>query len=350
MHVHLLRLLAVLILALPSPAADPKLLSMVPANAEAVLGADFRAIMSSGIAQEFMRSATGNSSADLNEMIALTGLDPRRDLHEVVAASMGTKPGANGKTQSQGLVFVSGNFNADRIAAAIAAKGGKKLAYQGRDLWMPEQKDGELAGVMTFLESGVLLAGDEQHVKRYLDSPHASLAGPLRARVDSVSGRYDLWMVSAVSPSTLAKGVGGQSGQVQEAAGALQGDMFQKIESVQGGLKLGPEMKMGIEMIAATAEDATALMNVMQFFQSMMAGGGGGQGAGSMPAGVSKMLSSIRMSAHANTVLVSMSMAERDIVDFLKSASAGAAKSGKTSSPAPKAKPQPKQEEIIIIQ
>lgn len=342
--------MALLLSGIPGFGADARLLSMVPRNAEAVMGADIRAIMSSGLAQEFMRTANTTTDADLNEWIALTGMDPRRDLHEVVAASFSPKSGGATKAQTQGLLFLSGSFNAERIAAAITAKGGKKLAYKGRDLWMPEQKDRESAGAVAFLDGGILLAGDEQQVKRYLDTPPSGLAGPLRARVDAVSGRYDLWMVSAVSPSTLAQGMSGRSGQVQEAAGALQGDMFQKIESVQGGLKLGAETRLGLEMVATTPEDATALMNVMQFFQSMMAGGGGAQGANSMPPGVSKILSSIRMTTQASTVLVSMSMAEKDIVDFLKSASTTPAASGAAKRPSSAPKAQPQQEEIIIIQ
>jgi hypothetical protein len=347
--------MALFLLGLPGFGADARLLSMVPRNAEAVMGADIRAIMNSGLAQEFMRSANNNTNAELNDLIALTGMDPRRDLHEVVAAGFSPAPAAAGKPQAQGLLFVSGNFNADRIAAAITTKGGKKMAYKGRDLWIPPQKDGDSAGAMTFLESGIVLAGDEQQVKRYLDSPPSSLAGPLRARVDAVSSRYDLWMVSTVSPSTLAKGVGGQSGQVQEAAGALQGDMFQKIESVQGGLKLGVETLLGLEMLATTPEDATALMNVMQFFKSMLAGGGGGaQGANSMPPAFGKMLSSVRMTTQANTLMVSLSIPEKDIVDFMKTAAtpppAASAAKRQTPSAKPKPKPQPQQEEIIIIQ
>ncbi|MCW5963904.1 MAG: hypothetical protein KIT83_07690 [Bryobacterales bacterium] len=349
MYLLRIRVLFLLALALPALAADPKLLSMLPSDAEAVIGVDIRAVMRSGITQELMRTATTANMSELNEMIALTGMDPRTDLHEFVAAGFATTPGAAGKKDANGIAFITGNFNQQRLAAAMTSKGGKKTMYKGRELWMPEARAGSGPDVLTFLDGNTLLAGDERHVKRYLDGASAPLSGGLRTRVDSVSGRYDMWMVSVVSPATLVDSVSGKQADLDQAAGALQGDMFQKIKQVQGGLKFGPQTTFGLEMIATTAEDANALMNVLQFFQSMMAGAGG-QGANQMPAGIKDMLSSVRMTTQDKTLLVSMNVMEQDIVNFLKTAATKSTTVENDSPASPAPRSQPKQEEILIIQ
>lgn len=342
-----LRIVLAAALSLSALAADARLLSLVPSDAEAVIGVNFRAVMGSGIAQEIMRTATVSDTSDFNEMIALTGVDPRRDLHELIAAGFATAPGTPNK-DATGIVFVTGNFSPERIGAAITAKGGKTAMHKGHTLWLPPSDSGIGRDAIAFLDGNVLLAGNEARVRRYLDRKPAPLGGPVRARVEDVSSRYDLWMVSAISPSVIADSISSKPKDLEQAAGALQGDMFQKIESVQGGLKFGSTTTLGMEMNATTAQDATALMNVLQFFQSMLAAGGG-QGAAEVPSGVRNALSSVRMQTQDKTLLVSMSMEERDIVEFLRSASANRP-AGAGAKPKPKAKAAPKQEEIIIIQ
>lgn len=343
------RVLFLLALVLPALAADPKLLSMIPADAEAVIGVDIRAVMRSGITQELMRTATTANMDELNNLIALTGMDPRQDLHEFVAAGFATTPGAAGKKDANGIAFVTGNFNQQRLAAAMVSTGGKKSMYKGRELWSVKTQASSGPDVLTFLDGSILLAGDERRVKRYLDGASGPLNPELRARVDSVSGRYDMWMVSVVSPSALADSVSGKQADLDQAAGALQGDMFQKIKQVQGGLKFGPQTTFGLEMLATTAEDANALMNVLQFFKSMMAGSGG-QGANQMPAGMNDMLSSVRMTTQDKTLLVSMNVKEQDIVNFLKTAATKTTTMGNDAPVSPAPRSEPKQEEIIIIQ
>ena len=351
MPIPALRMILLLALSLPGAAADPKLLSLVPGDAEAVIGVDFRAVMRSGVTQELMRTATNTNTAEFDEMVALTGIDPRTDIHEMVAAGFATPTGAKAKGEASGIVFATGNFNAERIAAAIATKGGKKSLYKGRTLWAPPKSaTAGTAGVVTFLEGNVVLAGDDLRVKRYLDGT-SPMASTLRSRLDDVSSRYDLWMVSAVSPRAIADSMSNKQANLEQAAGALQGDMFKKIESMQGGLKFGPQTVMGLEMLASSPEDATALVNVMRFFQSMMAGGGetGAGGKGEMPAAMKSALSAVRLSAQGSTVTVRLSLAEAAVIDFLKKATIKPATQAEAE-PAARPRPTPKQEEIIIIQ
>ena len=104
--------LAIFALATLAFAADSRLLSLLPANSEAVVGVDVQAILSSGLAQEFMKS-TPESTNSLAEFTAMTGVDPKRDIRSVLFAGY-TPPAASGAPKPGGAVglgFISGTFD-----------------------------------------------------------------------------------------------------------------------------------------------------------------------------------------------------------------------------------------------
>lgn len=353
-----IRVLLALALALPALCADPRLLSMVPGNTEAVMGLDMRAIMRSAVAKELMSSAGAQTTKDLDELIRLTGVDPRQDIFEVVLAGFTNPAATSAAGKTNGVAMVTGNFNPERIGAAILSNGGEQLIYKGRTLWVPSVATNKDKDVLTFLDGNLLLAGNDTQVKRLLDGGSGALNAGLRSRIEDVAGRYDAWMVSSISPASMASSLDAGGASLEQAAGPLQGEMFQKIESVQGGLKFGSQVQVGLEMNAISPEDATALLNVLQFFKSMMAGSPS-SGDGAMPAGLQSMLSAVQMHTQAKTLVVSMSVPENDVVQFLKTAAAQAPpKPGASSSAPPRSQPkarsqsnsQPQQEEIIIIQ
>ena len=107
-------------------------------------------------------------------------------------------------------------------------------------------------------------------MKQVLDKKQGALSSGILSRVNEVSSRYDIWMVSAVSPATMAGALSGGNAGQEAGPGAMAGDFFKKVESTQGGIKLGPTINIGLEVISTSPEDATALMNVLSFFRSMI--------------------------------------------------------------------------------
>ena len=318
---------ALVFLSVAGFAADAKLLSMLPAKADAVAGVNLRALLDSGLGREFMNSGRTETQG-LDEFTATTGVDIRRDVSEVLFAGFSpvTQPGAEGgkPPKTVGVGFISGSFDPARIGAAILAKGGTKTTYKGRTLWTPASatnKDGE---VLTFIDNSLLLAGDPLYVKQVVDGAGKGLAPDLLSRVNDVSGRYDLWMVSAVSPSAMAGGLS-QGPAAGEAAGALGGDFFKKVKSTQGGIKLGSVINIALEVVSTTPEDASALMNVLQFFRSMMASAPPKEGEMAPPPALTKMLSAIQMRTQAKTLLISMDLPEADVINFMRSSQTKAA-------------------------
>jgi hypothetical protein len=297
---------------------------MLPANTEVVMGINVRAILDSGVGKEMMKSGSAQKS-ELQEFTTLTGLDPQKDIHEVVLASSEFARGT-GTNGSKGVAIISGNFQPARIGQAILSKGGSKTTYAGRDLWYPEIKKEGDKDALAFLDNQLLVAGTEAEVKHFLDGGTGNVPAALRSKAASVGSRYDIWVVSMVSPSKLAGSMDSGSGPAEQAMGPLQGDMFKKIKSSQGGIKFGPRMRLGVEMEAETVEDAAALLGVLQFFKSMMGGAGPTRDAGA-PAEFTKMLSSVQMRTEASSVLLDLEVAEADVLNIVRSAATAALKS-----------------------
>ena len=318
---------ALFLLSAAGFAADAKLLSMLPAKADAVAGVNLRALLDSGLGRQFMDSGKTESQG-LDEFQAATGVNIRSDVHEVLFAGFSpvTQTGAEGgkPAKTVGVGFISGSFDPARIGAAILAKGGTKSTYKGHTLWAPASATNKDGDVLTFLDNSLLLAGDPLYVKQVVDGAGKGLPANLLSRVNDVSGRYDLWMVSAVSPAAMAGGLaaGPASG---EAAGALGGDFFKKVESTQGGIKLGPVINIALEVVSTTPEDASALMTVLQFFKSMMSSAPPKEGEAGPPPALMNMLSAIQMRTQAKTLLISMDIPEADVINFIRSSQTKAA-------------------------
>ncbi len=312
---------AVFVLATLALAADSRLLSMLPANSEAVAGVDVQAILNSGIAQELMKTSSGGTNS-LAEFTAMTGVDIKRDIRSVLFAGY-TPPAAAGAAKpasTVGVGFITGTFDPSRIGQAILSKGGKSESYKGYTLYTPEAKTNKDGDTLVFLDPGTIVAGNPVQVKQVLDKKQGGLPAGILSRVNEVSGRYDIWMVSAVSPSAMAGTLSSPSPGEDAGPGALAGDFFKKVESTQGGIKLGSTINIGLEVISTSPEDATALMNVLGFFRSMIGSQPPKEGQPGPPVGLAKMLNAIQMRTDAKTLFLTMDVPETDVISFMREA------------------------------
>src|SRR5690606_34881088 len=92
-------------------AADARLISMLPEKSEAVAGVNLKAILHSGLAQEFMKSP-GSGAGSLAEFTAMTGVDINRDIDEVLFAGFTPHAGQGAPKPGStiGVGFVTGTF------------------------------------------------------------------------------------------------------------------------------------------------------------------------------------------------------------------------------------------------
>src|ERR1041385_4058545 len=108
-------LVSVIYTVLPAQAADPQLLNLVMPDAKVLAGVNVDQAKTSPFGQYLIGQMNAQQDPKLQELIAATGFDPTRDVHEILVASAG------GPNQHTGLFVARGSFDPGRIAAFAAS-------------------------------------------------------------------------------------------------------------------------------------------------------------------------------------------------------------------------------------
>jgi len=283
-------------------AADPTLISLVPADARVIGGVNLAAAENSPFGQ-YLLSQIRDSDKDFENFVTASGFDPRRDVRDVVFASPA------GGQKSPGVVIARGVFNGPQILSAIQAKqtGGTMTTYKGVSLL---DKDGHSVG---FADGSVAFAGQSALVRAAIDLRGTS--SPLSAfasRALATGNLYDVWMVTNglfVAPLPKAKGAGANS----NALGAVN---LQGILETSGGLTLGTTVQFNAEALTRSNQDAQAMADVVKFIASMV-GANGNQN--SEFAAIQTILQSLKVQTDGTTVKMSFSIPEQDLEKLINS-------------------------------
>ena len=236
-----------------SAAADPQLLSMVMPDAQVVAGVNVDQAKTSPFGQYVLAQIQSNDQK-LQDLTALTGFDPRRDVRELLVAS----PGGNGP--NTGLALARGTFDLAKIGAAARTNGAAVETYNGATLVTDPKKNGSLG----FLPDGTaVVAGTTDLVKAALNrrsSTTSSISPALSAKVQQWSTSQDAWVVTTVSPASLGPAHGANL-----PGGVANSDAVQKIDQFGAGVKFASNVAVSAEAQALTAQDAQGLAGVLQF-------------------------------------------------------------------------------------
>lgn len=167
-------LLATLALCLTLAACQPKqsaslhvspaLEALVPADTVVVLGVNLATIRDTTIYQKLL---TRVPLPQLDQFTQETGLDPRKDLSEILFCS-------NGKNA---LLLVRGKFRITDLEARFKSKGVAPSNYKGHRLF------GDDRGAVTFLDDSTAAAGGPAEIRTLFDQPSGAghgLPPPLR--------------------------------------------------------------------------------------------------------------------------------------------------------------------------
>src|ERR1035438_6919917 len=106
---------------LTARAADSQMLSLVMPDAKVIAGVNVDSAKSSTFGIYLIAQIQAHAAA-IQQLMTLTGFDPTRDLHEILAASDAT----GGHT---GLALARGNFDVAKITAAAALGGALTETY-----------------------------------------------------------------------------------------------------------------------------------------------------------------------------------------------------------------------------
>lgn len=278
-------------------AADPALLRLVPAEPQMVAGLDVERARLSPFGQRILAEMK-DEDEQFRKLVESTGFDPRRDLREIVVASV------KGASASEGVVLVRGAFDGARIGRFLEQEGGKKEVYRGVEIWQGKGK--EQAAVFAFVNSALALFGNSGPVRAAIDRHQAGgadLAGALGARVQEWS-RNDAWFVSGVPLSEMGRGPGGL------VPGRLNVD---SIREASAGVRFGSVVDLAGELNMRSAQDATALADLVRFIVSMVRANAAQPGVDEL----SKIVDSLQLATSGEMMKFSLSITEAQLEKLL---------------------------------
>jgi len=239
----------------------------LPADSSVVMGFDVRALTSSQFYARFGGEGEPGRIDALAEIERKTGLNPARDIDSVVIAiranaseirTEGTRPHG----RENGLVFVTGRFDAARLEASIPEAG--RASKERRDgVTLYREASGKSNGVVALLDAGILVAGDETAVETFL-SNRATGHGirdseALVAQLESIEPGSTFWAVGG--PSVLSRVASGVGGPVAN---------LPSVKQVVAYGHLDPEVGMTATAEAADAKSATKIADVLRGFSAML--------------------------------------------------------------------------------
>jgi hypothetical protein len=235
-------------------AADPQLLNLVMPDAKVLAGVNVDQAKGTQFGQ-FVLNQLQTHDAQMQQLVALTGFDPRRDVSELLVSSDGV---AGSKT---GLALARGNFDIAKITAAATVAGAATEVYNGFTI-LEDPKNKE-AGIV-FLDPTRVAAGDIASVKGAIDrlkTPQL-LPAAVIVKVNQWSLSQDAWGIATVPPDSL----------VPANAPGAQNPLFNVGKSVQaaaGGVKFGALVVFSGEAQCDTAQNAKTLGDMIQLLINM---------------------------------------------------------------------------------
>ncbi len=203
--------------------ASPALEALVPADTVVVLGVNLSTIRDTTIYQKLL---TRVPLPQLDRFTQQTGLDPRKDLSEILLCS-------NGKNA---LLLVRGKFRITDLEARFKSQGVTPSIYKGHRLF------GDDRGAVTFLDDSTAAAGTPAEIRALFDQPSGAGRGlpmPLRDLLRTLPAGDQIY-------AALTGGVGNLNLPLPREGNL--GNILQALRSVQSAT-LGMNLSNGMAAI-----------------------------------------------------------------------------------------------------
>ena len=295
-------------LATALPAADPVLVKLVGPEAKVLAGVNVQQAKGTLFGQYVLTQIQTNNS-DMQQLIALTGFDPTRDVTETLVASSGAP--------ETGLALARGSFDAAKITAAASLKGAVNETYNGVNILEdPKQSHG-----LAFLDASTAVAGDLASVKGAIDRQKGGqgLDSTVVVKINDLSSKYDAWVLCTVPPASLAPANASKgNGQVPPA--------FQSVQSANGGVKFGANVVFTGQATADTAQNATTLGDMVKLLINLA------QMNASKDPQAAQLAQQVQVNTSGNLLTVTLSLPEdqfQQLVKFGKNGMGGSAGHGR---------------------
>jgi hypothetical protein len=277
-------------------AADPQLLNLVMPDAKVLAGVNVEQAKGTQFGQ-FVLNQLQTHDAQMQQLVAMTGFDPRRDVSELLVSSDGV---AGSKT---GLALARGSFDIAKITAAATVAGAATEVYNGFTI-LEDPKNKE-AGIV-FLDATKVAAGDIASVKGAIDrlkTPQL-LPAAVTVKVNQWSLSQDAWGIATVPPDSLVP-----TGQ------GTQNPMFNVGKSVQaaaGGVKFGALVVFSGEAQCDTAQNAKTLGDMVQLLINMA------QMQANLDPTAAALIKSVTVTADGNLMKIQASLPQEVLQQLLQ--------------------------------
>jgi hypothetical protein len=251
--------LALLITATAGAAVDPGLLDLVMPDAKVLFGVRVPQTLGSPFGQYALNHLLGAQA--LTRFFALTGLDPRRDLQEVLVAS--ATPGIPGDG-SDALILVRGTFAPERFIAVATLTGATVSDYHGVQVINPQQPG---PPAFAFLDSSTLAIGAERMLTGVIDrrTNQSNYTGPLAQKALDASATGDAWFATVTPLSDLIPAT--------PAAGFDPATLLQSIIETRAGLRFDSNgVTVVAEALTHSDAEARGLAGILKLAAGMVRG------------------------------------------------------------------------------
>jgi hypothetical protein len=220
---------------------SPALEGLVPADTVVVLGVNLAKIRNTAIYQKLIARVP---LPQLDRFTQETGLDPRKDLTEILLCSSG----------KDALLLVRGTFRLSDLEARFKSKGVTPSDYKGHQLF------GDARGAITFLDDSTAAAGTSAGIHALIDAPKAGrgLPAPLRDLLRTLPADDQIY-------AALTGGV--QNLNLPLPREGNLGNVLQALRSVDTAM-IGMNLSKGIDAIAVvncnTERDAKFIHDLLR--------------------------------------------------------------------------------------
>lgn len=287
---------------LAARAADSQLLGLVMPDAKVLAGVNVDQAKASPFGLYVLTQMQLNGSG-IQQLITLTGFDPTRDVHELLAATSA----APGDKSPTGLALARGNFDAAAITKFATSQGALTEVYNGVTIIEDPKKTVGTA----FPSSTIAIVGDVANVKAAIDRPGngQTLPSAVVTLANQWSGLEDAWVITTVPPFSLAP-----AGAIANPAAGI----FQQVQQFAGGVKFGDSIVGTAAIQSDNAADATQLANALQFLVNLA------QMQSQSNSQLTNLAQALAITTQANTVKLTLTLPEAQFQQFIQMHKSGA--------------------------
>jgi hypothetical protein len=284
-------------------AADASLVQLLPGSPRMIAGMNMQQSVHSPLGR-FLLNQMKDDDQGLRKFIEATGFDPRRDLRELIVANYDGATAA----KSHSVIVAKGSFDVVRARTMLLKEHAVATAVGGFE--MLATKDGQ--GAVSFLDSTTAVAGDATQVRDALTKAGARLGADQQARIAQMSGRYDAWVFTTTPMSSFAGRIAPDQPGAKQLGGA---QLLQGILQASAGMKFGNTVTVDAELLARSAKDAQALVDVFKFITSMVTLQK--ENPEAKTEGLAALLEGMKVTAEGSNVTMNFSVAEIELEKVL---------------------------------